>query len=99
MLHHHITKLDLEKLAEMKTADLEEYMKEIGARIAHLRSVTAKAQELDALLFMHPQDSAVATGVNKRVGGSGALAHASGQAAENHQASVREIACQPLRHA
>jgi aminocarboxymuconate-semialdehyde decarboxylase len=42
----------------------------------------AKAQELDALLFMHPQDSAVATGINKRVGGSGALANVIGNPLE-----------------
>ena len=33
----------------------------------------AKCEELDALLFMHPQDSAVATGVDKRVRGKGYL--------------------------
>jgi len=33
----------------------------------------AKCEELDALLFMHPQDSAVATGVDKRLRGKGYL--------------------------
>jgi aminocarboxymuconate-semialdehyde decarboxylase len=33
----------------------------------------AKCEELDALLFMHPQDSAVATGVEKRLRGKGYL--------------------------
>ena len=33
----------------------------------------AKCEELDALFFMHPQDSAVATGVDKRIRGKGYL--------------------------
>ena len=33
----------------------------------------AKCEELDALLFMHPQDSAVATGTEKRLRGKGYL--------------------------
>ena len=33
----------------------------------------AKAAEMQALIFMHPQDSAVATGVSARVNGNGAL--------------------------
>ncbi len=33
----------------------------------------AKCEELDALLFMHPQDSAVATGIDKRSRGKGYL--------------------------
>jgi aminocarboxymuconate-semialdehyde decarboxylase len=33
----------------------------------------AKAEEMQALIFMHPQDSAVATGVSARVKGNGAL--------------------------
>ena len=47
MLHHHITQLDVEKLREMKTHDLEEYLKEIGARLRHLRAVTNEARELE----------------------------------------------------
>jgi aminocarboxymuconate-semialdehyde decarboxylase len=42
----------------------------------------AKAQELDALLFMHPQDSANATGIAKRVGGNGALGNVIGNPLE-----------------
>jgi aminocarboxymuconate-semialdehyde decarboxylase len=33
----------------------------------------AKAQELDALIFMHPQNSDIVTGIKKRVQGQGAL--------------------------
>jgi hypothetical protein len=47
MLHHHITEMDLAKLTDMKTADLEEYLKEIGARLRHLRAVTNEARELE----------------------------------------------------
>ena len=34
----------------------------------------AKAEELQALIFMHPQDSANATGIAKRALGNGVLA-------------------------
>jgi predicted TIM-barrel fold metal-dependent hydrolase len=42
----------------------------------------AKAQELDALVFMHPQDSANATGIAKRVQGNGLLANVIGNPLE-----------------
>ena len=42
----------------------------------------AKCEELDALLFMHPQDSAVATGVEKRVRGKGYLVNTIGNPLE-----------------
>jgi aminocarboxymuconate-semialdehyde decarboxylase len=42
----------------------------------------AKAEELGALLFMHPQDSDVATGVAKRTQGYGALANVIGNPLE-----------------
>lgn len=42
----------------------------------------AKAEELQALIFMHPQNSAVATGISKRVEGGGALANVIGNPLE-----------------
>ena len=42
----------------------------------------AKCEELDALIFMHPQDSAVATGVDKRVRGKGYLQNVIGNPLE-----------------
>lgn len=42
----------------------------------------AKCEELDALLFMHPQDSAVSTGVDKRVRGKGYLENTIGNPLE-----------------
>jgi aminocarboxymuconate-semialdehyde decarboxylase len=42
----------------------------------------AKAQELDALLFMHPQDSEQVTGIAKRVEGYGALGNVIGNPLE-----------------
>jgi aminocarboxymuconate-semialdehyde decarboxylase len=42
----------------------------------------AKAEELDALLFMHPQDSEEATGIAKRVEGYGALGNVIGNPLE-----------------
>jgi aminocarboxymuconate-semialdehyde decarboxylase len=42
----------------------------------------AKAEELDALLFMHPQDSEEATGIAKRVQGYGALGNVIGNPLE-----------------
>ncbi|HXE29811.1 MAG TPA: amidohydrolase family protein [Stellaceae bacterium] len=42
----------------------------------------AKAEELDALLFMHPQDSEQATGIAKRVEGYGALGNVIGNPLE-----------------
>jgi predicted TIM-barrel fold metal-dependent hydrolase len=42
----------------------------------------AKAEELQALIFMHPQDSAVATGIRNRVQGSGVLANVIGNPLE-----------------
>jgi aminocarboxymuconate-semialdehyde decarboxylase len=41
-----------------------------------------KAEELQALVFMHPQDSVNATGVNKRVSGSGVLGNVIGNPLE-----------------
>lgn len=42
----------------------------------------AKAEELQALIFMHPQDSANATGIAKRAQGNGALANVIGNPLE-----------------
>jgi len=42
----------------------------------------AKAEELQALIFMHPQDSAVATGIRNRIQGSGVLANVIGNPLE-----------------
>ncbi len=42
----------------------------------------AKAEELEALIFMHPQDSAHATGVSARVGGDGDLSNVIGNPLE-----------------
>ena len=42
----------------------------------------AKCEELDALIFMHPQDSAAATGVEKRVRGKGYLENTIGNPLE-----------------
>ena len=42
----------------------------------------AKAEELDALLFMHPQDSSVATGIDNRSKGSGYLENTIGNPLE-----------------
>jgi aminocarboxymuconate-semialdehyde decarboxylase len=42
----------------------------------------AKAEELQALVFMHPQDSANATGIAKRAQGSGVLANVIGNPLE-----------------
>jgi aminocarboxymuconate-semialdehyde decarboxylase len=43
----------------------------------------AKAQELDALVFLHPQSSAEATGITSRVKGSGALSNVIGNPLES----------------
>jgi len=42
----------------------------------------AKAEEMQALIFMHPQDSAVATGVTSRVQGNGVLENVIGNPLE-----------------
>lgn len=42
----------------------------------------AKAEEMQALVFMHPQDSAVATGVKNRVEGNGVLGNVIGNPLE-----------------
>src|SRR3984957_7065503 len=42
----------------------------------------AKCEELDALIFMHPQDSAVSTGVDQRVRGKGYLENTIGNPLE-----------------
>ena len=42
----------------------------------------AKAEELQALVFMHPADSAIVTGVNSRVQGSGVLTNVIGNPLE-----------------
>jgi aminocarboxymuconate-semialdehyde decarboxylase len=43
----------------------------------------AKAQELDALVFLHPQSSAEATGISSRVKGPGALSNVIGNPLES----------------
>ena len=45
-------------------------------------AISAKAEELQALVFMHPQDSAVATGVVSRVQGNGFLENVIGNPLE-----------------
>ena len=42
----------------------------------------AKAEQLQALVFMHPQDSAAATGIQKRVQGNGVLGNVIGNPLE-----------------
>ena len=44
----------------------------------------AKAEELQALIFIHPQDSANATGIRNRVQGNGVLSNVIGNPAGNH---------------
>jgi aminocarboxymuconate-semialdehyde decarboxylase len=72
---------------ELAATQLEIGMKEFGLRGAAIGCLVgedelsspkfhpfwAKAQELDAVIFMHPQNSDVATGIKKRVQGQGAL--------------------------
>jgi aminocarboxymuconate-semialdehyde decarboxylase len=72
---------------ELAAQQMEDAMKHLGMRGAAIGGSVegeelsspkfdpfwAKAEELQALIFMHPQDSAVATGVNARVKGNGGL--------------------------
>ena len=81
---------------DLAAQQLEEGMKHFGLRGAgiggnvegqELSSAKfdpfwAKAEELQALIFMHPQDAAVATGIRNRVQGSGALANVIGNPLE-----------------
>jgi len=46
MLHHKVTKLDLEKLDELSLTDLEQYLAEIQTRITHLEHLSTEAREL-----------------------------------------------------
>ena len=46
MLHHNITKLDIEKLADMSSNDLEQYLRDIVHRIDHLDAMKREAEEL-----------------------------------------------------
>jgi hypothetical protein len=46
MLHHKVTKLDLERLDELSSNDLEQYLKDIQTRIAHLEHLVTEAREL-----------------------------------------------------
>ena len=46
MLHHKVTKLDLERLDELSSNDLEKYLTDIQTRIAHLEHLVTEAREL-----------------------------------------------------
>jgi hypothetical protein len=46
MLHHHISKYDLENLASMSSNDLEQYYTDIMNRIRHLETMEYEAREL-----------------------------------------------------
>ena len=46
MLHHHISKYDIEKLASMSSNDLEQYYTDIMSRIRHLETMEYEAREL-----------------------------------------------------
>jgi len=72
---------------ELAAQQMEDAMKHLGMRGAAIGGSVegeevsspkfdpfwAKAEELQAFIFMHPQDSAVATGVSARVKGNGGL--------------------------
>jgi len=72
---------------ELAAQQMEDAMKHLGMRGAAIGGSVegeelsaprfdpfwAKAEELQALIFMHPQDSAVATGIRTRVQGNGFL--------------------------
>jgi aminocarboxymuconate-semialdehyde decarboxylase len=90
---------------ELAAEQLEHAMKELGLRgVAIGGSVEgeelaaprfdpfwAKAEQLQAPIFIHPQNSAEATGVRKRVQGSGALANVIGNPLETSIALVHLI--------
>ena len=81
---------------ELAAEQLEHAMKQLGLRGAAIGGSVegeelsaprfdpfwAKAEELQAPIFIHPQNSADATGVRKRVQGSGALANVIGNPLE-----------------
>jgi aminocarboxymuconate-semialdehyde decarboxylase len=81
---------------ELAAEQLEHGVKELGLRGAAIGGSVegeelsarrfdpfwAKAQELQALIFIHPQTAAESTGVRKRVQGSGALANVIGNPLE-----------------
>ena len=81
---------------ELAAQQLEEAMKRWGFRGAGIAGGVpgeeisspkfdpfwAKAEELQALIFMHPADSAIVTGVNKRVQGNGVLTNVIGNPLE-----------------
>jgi predicted TIM-barrel fold metal-dependent hydrolase len=82
---------------ELAAQQLEEGMKRWGLRGAAIGGTVpgdeelssskfdpfwAKAEELQALVFVHPQDSANATGVRARVGGNGGLGNVIGNPLE-----------------
>ena len=81
---------------EMAAQQLEEGMKRWGLRGAAIGGSVpgeelsarkfdpfwAKAEQLQALVFMHPQDSAAATGIQKRVQGNGVLGNVIGNPLE-----------------
>jgi hypothetical protein len=50
MLHHKVTKLDLEKLDELSLTDLEQYLADIKTRITHLEHLSTEARELAAAI-------------------------------------------------
>ncbi len=81
---------------DLAAQQLEQGMKKYGLRGASIGGTCegqelssakfdpfwAKAEELQALVFVHPQDSANATGISQRVKGSGALANVIGNPLE-----------------
>jgi hypothetical protein len=50
MLHHKVTKLDLERLDELSSSDLERYLTDIQTRITHLEHLVTEARELAAAI-------------------------------------------------
>jgi aminocarboxymuconate-semialdehyde decarboxylase len=81
---------------ELAAQQMEEAMKHLGMRGAAIGGSVegeelsspkfdpfwAKAEEMQALIFMHPQDSAVATGILSRVQGNGFLENVIGNPLE-----------------
>jgi predicted TIM-barrel fold metal-dependent hydrolase len=81
---------------ELAAQQMEDGMKRFGLRGANIGGNVegqelsapkfdpfwAKAEELQGLIFMHPQDAAVSTGISNRVHGSGALGNVIGNPLE-----------------
>jgi hypothetical protein len=53
MLHHKITKLDLEKLDTMSCEDLRRYHADMMNRVDHLNALVSEALELEQAITQH----------------------------------------------